>query len=97
MPKLTGGGINSRQVGHYKDAKSEPRSYPVDPGRAADIGMSVHYRKMPLEGAGYSTPQGPTPNAENLGPGGCGRQVMRSGSQSSTPSPRPMGKTRPTF
>ena len=84
MPKITGGGIRSRVVSETRAVKTEPRSYPVDAGRAADIGMSVHYQKMPLQGAGYSTPQGPNHNFE-AGPGG-GRVVMPSGSQSKTPT-----------
>jgi hypothetical protein len=98
MTKLTGGGPNSRVVGNYVDRKVEPKSYAVDPGRAADIGMTVHYHKLPLhQGAGYSTPQGPTDNTQNLGPGGCGRQVLRSGSQAKTPSVTPPSKSKPFF
>jgi hypothetical protein len=79
----SGGGINSRVVSNVKASKAEPTSYAVTPGRASLIGQSIQgFAKGPIhDGRGYSTPQGPTPNTENLGPGGCGRQVMRSGSQ----------------
>jgi hypothetical protein len=91
----SGGGIEGRQVGHYRDRKSEPVTYPIDPGRAADIGMSVHYRKMPLQGEGYSNPIGPS---DNMGQGpGANRTIMRSGTQASTPAPRPMPHGRKTF
>jgi hypothetical protein len=44
----------------------------------------------------YTTPVGPTNNTENLGPGGCGRMVMRAGSQSPSVT-RPMPKGRDLF
>ena len=77
--KITGGGINSNKVSHYRDQKQEPKTYKVDPGRVDQLGQATHFTKGPLQSPGaYSNPIGPSPTV--AGPGG-GRTVMRTGSQ----------------
>jgi hypothetical protein len=81
---VTGGGILGNKVSNVTAPKREPVPNRVSPGavsrQGAVVGEGTPYKSL-YDGRGYSTPQGPTPNTENLGPGGCGRQVMRSGSQ----------------
>jgi hypothetical protein len=80
----SGGGINSRVVSHVKAGKAEPRPHPVSLDAVSRIGSHVGvgsphaalYNKVTA-----STPVGPSDNTKNLGPGGCGRQIMRCGSQ----------------
>ena len=92
----SGGGITLRHVSNVKAGKAEPVPHVVQPERAAQIGMSTHFAKGPLqEGRGYSTPQGPTDNTKDLRPGGCGRQILPSGTQAKTPSVSPPTKSRP--
>jgi hypothetical protein len=103
MPR-TGGGINSRVVSNVKAPKQEPRPHAVSVGAVSRLGGVVGegtpYKAL-YNKQGYTTPVGPTPNTENLGPGGCGRMVMKSGSQGQHGSavsgtPRP-GADKPIF
>ena len=94
---VTGGGIASKNVSEVRAPKAEPISHSVSMNRPSVIGTSVHYKVPPLYNkVPYTTPNGPTPNTENLGPGGCGRQVMRAGSQSASVT-RSMPKGRDLF
>jgi hypothetical protein len=92
MANRTGGGPNSKVVGNYLDAKREPINNVVSPGAVsrlgAVVGVGTPYKNLVSSVA--STPVGATNNTQNLGPGGCGRVVMRAGSQSPTPAARPM-------
>jgi hypothetical protein len=93
---VTGGGIAGRNVVQTRGGKVEPTSYAVTPGRASNIGMSVHFAKGPLQqGHGYSNPVGPS-DGMDCRPGG-GRTVMKAGSQSATPNPTSMGRGRDLF
>ena len=95
MPR-TGGGINSRVVSNVKAPKQEPRPHAVSVGavsrQGAVVGEGTPHKSL-YQGAGYSTPQGPT-SGMDCRPGGNGREVMRAGSQSATPSPTPMSGPR---
>jgi hypothetical protein len=98
MTNRSGGGINSRVVGHYSDPKQEPKPHAVSPGYVSRLGGMVGpgtaYKAI-YNQQGYTNPIGPT---DNMGQGpGANRTVMRSGSQASTPSPRPMKPGRPSF
>src|SRR5215471_16087338 len=100
MPKITGGGANSRVVGSYLDRKTEPVNRPISVGAVSRLGNVVSVdtpHKSLYSHTVASTPYGATNNTQNLGPGGCGRVVMRAGSQSKTPAPTPMGKGRSLF
>jgi hypothetical protein len=100
MTKLSGGGINSNKVGHYNDPKREPISHEVSQGAVSRLGGMVGPgtpHKSFYSSTVASNPYGVTDNTRDLGPGGCGRTVMKSGSQASTPAPRPMPKGRPSF
>jgi hypothetical protein len=96
----SGGGLTMNKVGHYNDPKREPISREVSQGAVSRLGAKVgpgtpeksFYNKIVA-----SNPYGVTDNTRDLRPGGCGRTVMPSGSQASTPAPRPMPKGRPTF
>jgi hypothetical protein len=99
MTKLTGGGINSRVVSNVSAPKREPVSHSVSVGAVSRLGgiLGVGTKFKPFyNGQGYSTPSGPTPGLDAR-PGGNGREIMRAGSQSKTPAPRPMGKGRSLF
>ena len=100
MTNRTGGGANSRVVGNYLDKKAEPKVNVVSPGAVSRLGGMVGEgtpHKALYSHTVASTPYGATNNTQNLGPGGCGRVVMRAGSQSPTPSPTPMGRGRSLF
>ena len=97
MTSRTGGGANSRVVGNYLDKKVEPKVNVVSPGAVSRLGGAVGEGtpfKPLFKSTVASTPYGATNNTQNLGPGGCGRVVMKAGSQSPTPSPTPMGGPR---
>jgi hypothetical protein len=99
MANRTGGGINSRVVSNVNAPKQEPRPHAVSVGAVSRLGGMVGEgtpKKMLYSGAGYSTPVGPTSGLDAR-PGGNGRQIMPSGSQSKTPAPTPMGKGRSLF
>jgi len=101
MPKITGGGANSRVVGNYLDRKTEPVNRPVSPGAVSRLGGAVGEGtpfKPLYKSTVASTPYGATNNTQNLGPGGCGRVVMRSGSQGPCSNPpASMGRGRSLF
>ena len=95
---VTGGGIDGKNVGHYRDAKREPIAHGVSPGAVSRLGGAVGegtpYKNLYNKQA-YTTPIGPSDNM-GVGPG-ANRMVMRAGSQSKTPNPTPMGRGRSLF
>ena len=99
MPARSGGGINSKQTSHYTDAKREPISHSVSPGavsrQGAVVGEGTPFKPL-YQSTKASTPYGATPN-NDCRPGGNGRIIMPSGSQSKTPAPRSMGTGRSLF
>jgi hypothetical protein len=99
MANRTGGGINSRAVGNYRDRKTEPVTHAVSPGAVSRLGAKVGVgtpHESLYQGKGYSTPIGPSDNMA-AGPG-ANRMIMRAGSQSKTPAPTPMrGPRRSLF
>jgi hypothetical protein len=98
MPKLTGGGYNSRQVAHYVDPKSEPRPHSVSVGSVSRLGAVVGEgtpHKNLYNAVGYTVPNGVQNNDCRVG--GNNRRIMPSGSQSKTPAPTPMGRGRSLF
>ena len=99
MPKITGGGIRGNFVSNVSAGKQEPKSHSVSVGAVSRMGgaLGVGSDYKPLyQGAGYSTPQGPT-DGMGQGPGSNGRQIMRAGSQARHGPDRPMGKGRDLF
>ena len=105
MVKLTGGGINSRQVVQSNASrKVEPTSTKINPAGVAQQGVSTAFRKSPIEqGRGYEpSKMGPTGianatfNSSREGPG-SGRTIFKSGSQSPTPPAREMPAGRDTL
>jgi hypothetical protein len=95
MTKLSGGGITSNKLVQTLNPKAEPTVHNVDPRRPSMIGLSHYVGTGPLYSGQASTPQGPTQVVGAACGPGAGRQVMKSGSQSATPAPRPMGRGRP--
>jgi hypothetical protein len=94
---ISGGGIEGRKVSETLAPKREPISHPVSMNRPSMIGASTHFVKPPLyQSSVASTPVGATPG-NDCRPGGNGRQIMPSGSQSKTPAPTPMGRGRSLF
>jgi hypothetical protein len=99
---LSGGGIEQKHTASYRDPKVEPRPHPVSVGAVSRLGGMVSpgtplktlYQNYNPQSA--STPQGPT-SGMDCRVGGNGRQILRAGSQSATPAPRPMPKGRPSF
>ena len=104
MVKLTGGGYGSRPVSHVKTGKTEPIPHKASPAGAAQQGMSVQFRKEPLqEGRGYEPSKMSSTgiaqakyNAATTGPGSL-RTTYRSGSQAPTPPAEPMPAGRDTL
>jgi hypothetical protein len=96
----SGGGINMNKVGHYADPKQEPKPHPVSVGAVSRLGAKVSedtpHKPLYYNKVSASTPQGPT-SGMDCRPGGNGREIMKAGSQSSTPSPHPMGRGRSLF
>jgi hypothetical protein len=93
---VTGGGAGTNKLVSTRNFKTEPQTYGIDPGRASNIGMSVHFVKGPLQtaGAAYSNPVGPSQC--ECKPGG-GRTIMPSGSQSSSRTTPMQGPRRDLF
>ena len=102
----SGGGISSNKVVQSKSGgKVEPRSTAIDPAGVSQRDVSTAFRKDPVKvGPGYNpgkmaatgianARQGP-PGA---GPGGFGRTIYKSGSQSPTPFAREMPAGRNTL
>jgi hypothetical protein len=103
---LSGGGINSNKTVQSKSGgKVEPRARAVNVEAVAQQGRSTAFPKREMfNGPGY-TPQkvgstgianasrGPT----GAGPGGYGRTIYKSGSQSATPQAREMSPGRDTL
>jgi hypothetical protein len=93
---ISGGGIEGRQTAHYRDPKVEPKPHAVSVGAVSRLGGMVGEgtpHKAFYNAQGYTTPSGPTSNLD-CRPGGNGRQILPSGSQSRTPSPTPMSGPR---
>jgi hypothetical protein len=94
----SGGGLTSNKLVETNAPKAEPRSHNVDPRRPSEIGLSHHYTVPPLyQSTKASTPYGTTPG-NDCRPGGNGRVILPSGSQSRTKAPTPMqGPRRDLF
>jgi hypothetical protein len=105
MVKLTGGGYGSAKHVEAKGYKTEPKPRAANVAGVAQQGVSTAFKKEPLfNGPGYSTkPQGDTGIANarqgpaGAAPGGMGRTIYRSGSQSPTPPAREMSPSRDYF
>jgi hypothetical protein len=93
---ISGGGIEGRQVTETRNPKAEPVVHPVSIGATSRIGtaLGVGTVHKNLYSSKATTPFGTTPSV--AGPGG-GRMILKSGSQSKTPAPTPMGKGRSLF
>jgi hypothetical protein len=98
-----GGGLHSRNVRHSTAPKVEPKSRAHNPATVAQVGAHVGahitnksdtgYRGDPdFTRGGYSNPVGPT-NMALSGPG-AGREILRSGQQSTHGATNP-GNPRP--
>jgi hypothetical protein len=102
----SGGGITSNKLVTSRAPKVEPRSRAISPGavsklgamqgnHATNQGRNVNVPPPKLDaGRGYQ-PVGPTSNM-GVGPG-ANRTIYRSGSQSATPTARPMPAGRDTL
>jgi hypothetical protein len=102
----SGGGITSNKLRTSTNWKQEPVAHKASPAGANQQGQAVQFRKEPLirKGKGYNpAPVPPTGIANarkgpaNAGPGGMGRTIYGSGSQSPTPPAREMPKGRDTL
>jgi hypothetical protein len=94
---VSGGGASGNFIAETKAPKTEPREHHIDPTRPSQIGLQHYLPKAPLfTSSKASTPFGATPG-NDCRPGGNGRVIMKAGSQSSTPAPRPMGSGRSLF
>ena len=102
----SGGGINSNKTTSVKaGVKVEPRSTAINPAGISQRDVSTAFRKERVEaGRGYSTkPQSDTGIANatkgpaGAGPGGYGRTIYKSGSQSPTPPAHGMPAGRNTL
>jgi hypothetical protein len=106
MKIQSGGGITSNK---YKTSKSgqkvEPKSRAINPASVSTLGLAVQFKKPNLEmGPGYTTKPQPATGIANAtkgpagaGPGGYGRTIYGSGSQSPTPPAREMPQGRDTL
>ena len=102
MVKLTGGGIQSRVVKQSTNWKREPVSKAMSPEAVAQQGAALAFKRPDLvQGPGYQTgPQQSTGIASaykgpaGAGPGGMGRTIYPSGSQTKTPVANPPAKGR---
>src|SRR5262249_47718754 len=96
MVKLTGGGIQSRNVSKVYEPKAEPKPRAANVEAVAQQGAALAFKRKELfDGPGFrGGPQQPTGipgkyNAATSGPGSL-RTTYRSGSQSPTPSANPL-------
>jgi hypothetical protein len=102
----SGGGINSNKtVQSRSGVKVEPKAQAANVAGVAQQGMATAFKKEPLiQGKGYE-PQGMGPTGianatkgpAGAGPGGMGRTIYRSGSQSPTPPAHEMPAGRNTL
>jgi|SRR6516162_4110541 hypothetical protein len=90
---VSGGGAEGNFNAPSKAPKAEPREHHIDPTRPSQIGLQHWMPKAPIYSSKASTPFGATPG-NDCRPGGNGRVIMRSGSQSPTPKPHSMGTSR---
>jgi hypothetical protein len=106
MVKLSGGGLTSNKLVQSKNWKREPVANKASPAGSAQQGMAVQFRKEPLiqQGKGYNPPGVPATGIAGArqghagaGPGGGGRTIYKSGSQSPTPPAREMPAGRDTL
>jgi hypothetical protein len=103
MPRIvSGGGYNSRVVKHDRKGKQEPVTHKGNVAGVAQQGMALAFKRSPItQGKGYEPkPMGSTGIANatkgpaGAGPGGYGRTIYGSGSQSPTPAAREMPPSR---
>jgi hypothetical protein len=96
---MSGGGINSNKTVQSKSGyKVEPKARAMSPEAVGQQGASLAFARKPLErGPGYTTKPMPSTGIANAvkgpagaGPGGFGRTIYKSGSQSPTPPAREM-------
>jgi hypothetical protein len=99
MKIKSGGGITSNKLVQSKNWKREPIANKASPAGSAQQGMATQFRKEPLiqQGKGYNPSGVPATGIANArkghegpGPGGGGRTIYGSGSQSKTPAPKEM-------
>jgi hypothetical protein len=107
MKIKSGGGINSNKVVQDRKWKQEPVTHKANPAGVAQLGRAVQFEKQPLQqgpGTGYEPK--PVPGTgiagarqghAGVGPGGGGRTIYKSGSQSPTPTAREMPAGRDTL
>ena len=102
----SGGGINSNKtVQSRSGGKVEPTAKAANVAGVAQMGLSHAFKPEPMiQGRGYEPAQmGPTGIANatkgpaGAGPGGYGRTIYKSGSQSPTPPAREMPPGRNTM
>jgi len=92
---LSGGGIEGNKVSQTRAPKQEPKPQGVSIGATSRIGGALAVgttHKALYNQVAYTNPVGTNHNFE-VGPG-AGRVVLKSGSQSKTPSPTPMSGPR---
>jgi hypothetical protein len=102
---MSGGGFNSRVVKHDRKGKQEPVTHKGNVAGVAQQGRAVAFEKSPItQGKGYE----PKPMASTgiagarqghagAGPGGGGRTIYKSGSQSPIPPAHGMPPGRDTL
>jgi len=79
MTHYPGGGIDSKNVKHTRNPKTEPNAQAADVASVSQVGQAVGFEADPLfSGPGYNPPPRETP--WSVGPG-VGRRVMPPGSQ----------------
>ena len=102
----SGGGINSNKtVQSRSGGKVEPKAQAANVAGVAQQGRATAFKKEPLiQGKGYETGPMPATGIANAtkgpagaGPGGMGRTIYKSGSQSPTPPAREMPAGRNTL
>jgi hypothetical protein len=103
---LAGGGINSNKTVQSKSGgKVEPVAKAANPAGVAQMGLSHQFKPEPmLQGKGYEPKAMGSTGIANArqghagpGPGGGGRMIYKSGSQSPTPPAHGMPAGRDTL